>query len=128
MWRLHAARPYQSGRKIVYSSGKTLRGRKASKTHNVLEPALHAAVDTVPQRDTSNRRRGTEYSVCALKAPFGSLRLPFTAGAFNWFRILQSLMHIYDFWTWKVALNELQTAYGYKNISQHPWTDRLAQD
>lgn len=108
--------------------GKILRGRKASETHDVPESALLAAVDAVLQRAMPSERQSAEWGVRAVKAPFGRLRLPLSADASIRFRLLQVSMHLYNLRTRKVGLNQIRTVYGDEDISQQPWTDRLAEE
>lgn len=110
--------------------GNILRGRKSIETHDFPGSALLLAVDAGFQRAMTRERQSTEWRmvVRAMETQFGRSRLPLSADASICFRLLLVSMHLYNLQTRKVDLNEIQTVYGDKDISQQPWTDRLAEE
>lgn len=81
---------------------------------------LLAAVDSVLQRVMPSERQCAEWGIRAVKAAFGFLRLALPADSSQQYRILQVVVHLYNFRARVIGLNHIRTVYGNPSEYQLP--------
>lgn len=69
-----------------------------------------------------------ECIIMALKAPFGCLRLPLTAESKRRYRIISICIHMFNFKTRTIGLNQIWTVHSDKDTEVQPCIQRLVDE
>lgn len=95
-------------------AGKIVRARKDDEmgtTRDVPESAYLAAIELVQQNVMPIERQSAEWSVAALEGPFKISTVNLPADAFKRFRIIACCVHLMNFRTQTVGLNQIKSVY-----------------
>lgn len=119
-------RAFVTKSRVTY--GEILRGWTCTETTGVPMSELLAAVDEVLQRVMSSERQSTEWEIRAVQAPFRHLRVPLPADSSQRCRILQVVVHLFNFYERVIELNQIRAVCGNPDESQKPYQRRYAEE
>lgn len=105
------------------SDGKIVRSRKSNERAFIPESLELAAIDTILQRVMPSERQSAEWGVRAIKGTFGRLKVPLSADSSKRKRLLRICVHLFNFRTRYVGLNQIRTTFSKDGTSQ-PWIEQ----
>ncbi len=80
-----------------------------------------AIIDELLQKIMPSERQSAEWGVRALKGPFARLKTVLTGDAYKRMRLILICVHLFNFRTRFVGLNQIRTTYADKNDQVQPW-------
>ena len=104
--------------------GKIVRARKDDEMGtggDVPESAYLSAIDYVLQNVMPSERQSAEWGVAALKGPFKRLTVNLPADSYKRYRIIACCVHLMNFRTRLVGLNQIKTVYASLGTQVQPW-------
>ncbi len=103
------------------TNGKIVRGRKTNENNGIPESVTMAIIDELLQKIMPSERQSAEWGVRALKGPFARLKTVLTGDAYKRMRLILICVHLFNFRTRVVGLNQIRTTYADKNDQVQPW-------
>lgn len=110
--------------------GKIVRARKQNEmgpNSDVPRSSYLGAVDTLRERAMPSERQSAEWGVRAMKGPFKRLTVPLPPDARERKRVISTCVHLYNFRTRLVGLNQIRTVYASSKANPKPWIRDLVQ-
>ncbi len=109
------------------TNGKIVRARKSNERCEGASSAELDAIDIVMQKVYSSERQSAEWGVRAVKAPFARLKVPIPADSYKRQRLMRVCVHLFNFRTQKIWLNQIKATYADNSDDAQPWVhDRCA--
>lgn len=108
--------------------GKVVRARKANEVRDIPTSAALAAVDIIMQRVLPSERQSAEWGIRCLKGPFGRMRLPLSPDSVKRGRLIRTCVHLLNFRTRIIGLNQVWTVYASAEVDTAPWVQRFSEE
>lgn len=107
---------------------KIVQACKTNEITNILIDAALAAIDLIIQRVMPRETQSAECRICALKAPFGILRLPQNTCTPNRYILRSACGRLINPRTRRIRLSHVRTVYANEGVEVQPWIQRLVDE
>lgn len=97
-------------------------------SEDVLQYAYLAAIDCVLQRIMPSESQFAEWGVATLKGPFKRLTVNLPSDSYKRFRIIACCVHLMNFRTRTVGLNQIKSTYDCYGTIVQPWVQAMIRE
>lgn len=109
---------------LKVANGNIMREKKSSETRYIQISAEITPVDIIMQRFLPSEIPSFEWGMRCLKGTFGRMPLPLSPDNAKREKIIRTFLHLLNFLTRKIGLNQIRTVYSNPDAEPSPWIAR----